>query len=125
MSGGSRRKKQPYHRDRLDEDMIIHAALAYAKAYQLKHGRWKLPHQNSGRVKGHGAQTWSAWHGALSHEFRGLVTGRKGLGALYQRYGLKVGYKENEVVIAGAWRCWRRRGYHGLTAAPINYLRRL
>jgi hypothetical protein len=94
----------------LTVDLILTKALEWAST----HG-WSLPLRGSGEIPGITYDTWAAWNHALRKSSRGLVRLQcKGLGHLFEMYGLRSIVRDRHAVIEAAWQRIERGEAHGL-----------
>jgi len=94
----------------LTADFILGKALAYAAAHD-----GTLPTQKSGAVPDMPGQTWAAWDISIRTQQRGFdIKDLRGLGDLYEIYGLKIGRVENLCVVQQALKNIEEKGHYGL-----------
>lgn len=107
----------PVERQQITADLILRAALKYAATHD---GR--LPASYDGDVEGMQPYTWARYNTILARRLKDpRLPDLRGLGDLYNRYGLKTGLKPNTEIIERAIKNLAATGDHGLTvSAPAE-----
>lgn len=94
----------------LSADIVLNKALEQAAA-----NKGVLPSEHSGAVIGLPGQTWEAWTMAMRLKIREFdLDGIRGVGHLYNLFGLKIGRSENPEVVSKALKSLEETGQHGL-----------
>lgn len=100
---------------KLTADVILHKALEVAHEHFMKTSKWRLPTTHDSEVPGWSGRTWGAVNVIIHRKLLGFdIEDLKGLGDLFNHFGLKKGQTIDAKKCATAWANIQRTGHHGL-----------